>query len=93
VTTHAFDWPRLARTVDLVRQRHGLTDAELAGELGLCRSTLGRLRAGGHVDADTVATLLAWINPLIMPTWIVPRSEMLDTKGNQCPSGSSSPSS
>lgn len=75
-TIHVVDWVRLARSVDIVRQHHGLSDRQLAAQLGLSPSTLSRLRAGLHVDADTVATLIAWLNPGSTPAWIIPRSQL-----------------
>jgi transcriptional regulator with XRE-family HTH domain len=73
MTTHAVDWARLARSIDIVREHHGLTDRQLAQHLDFSPSTLSRLRRGEHVDADTVATLIAWLNPGRTPAWIVPK--------------------
>lgn len=93
MTRHAIAWGLLARTVDAFQRYYRWTDQRLAAELGLSPHVLRRLRAGEHISADSVATLIAWVDPTGLLTWIVPASKTVDTKGKQCPLGASSPSS
>lgn len=77
MTTHAIDWLRLARTVEIVRVHHGLSERALSDQLGMSPNTFARLRHGEHIEADAVATLVAWLNPIGVPDWIVVRPRVL----------------
>jgi transcriptional regulator with XRE-family HTH domain len=72
VSSHVVRWPQLAAHVEAVRSARGLSMREVARQTGLSASGLTKLRQGGKLSADSVASLVAWMNPASMPSWITP---------------------
>lgn len=56
------DVEKLATAVMTVLRHRGLSERKGAAELGFSPSTLHRMKAGHKPDADSVITLLMWLN-------------------------------
>lgn len=57
------NWQQLAADVETARQARGLSLREVGRQTGVASSGLVKLRQGGKLSADTVASLAAWLNP------------------------------
>ena len=56
-----FDLQRLFRAVDAQRERHGLSWAALARQVGVAASTIRRFGEAEDAEADGVLALVIWL--------------------------------
>lgn len=68
--THTVNWPKLAEAFDMACEIRGVSLREAGRQTGLSASGLTKLRQGGHLSADGVAALVAWLYPARIPSWI-----------------------
>lgn len=52
---------RLGALVEGYRKANDITQRDLARQIGICASTLGRFEQGKKVDADTAAAIIEWV--------------------------------
>lgn len=62
MTAWELDVEKLATAVTTVMRYRDLSERKAAAELGFSPSTLNRLKQGGKPDADSIVTLLIWLN-------------------------------
>ena len=73
MTRHAVDWARIRADLDRYCHLRRMTLRQVAEQTGISASGLTKLRQGdGHLSADKLAALVAWLWPNRTPRWIVP---------------------
>lgn len=69
-TRHVVDWPRLIESVEIACEIRGCSLRDVAKAIGVSSSGLTRMRQGKALAADALASLVAWLYPASIPTWI-----------------------
>lgn len=69
-TRYVVDWPRLVESVEIACEIRGCSLRDVATAIGVSPSGLTRLRQGNALSADGLASLVAWLYPASIPTWI-----------------------
>lgn len=70
MSTHVVDWPRLIEAVEMACEIRDCSLRDVATAIGVSPSALTRMRQGSGLSADGLASLVAWLYPASMPTWI-----------------------
>lgn len=64
------DWTKIVEDMHMACLHRRVSLRGIASEIGIANSGLGRLRRGGHLSADALAALVAWLYPDNVPAWI-----------------------
>lgn len=64
MATYALDGPALWKALDAVRRRRGWTWREVASWIGCAPNVLFRMKRGGGINADTLISILVWMETL-----------------------------
>lgn len=69
-TTHRVDWPRLWDALEMSMDIRDMSMREVAVAVGISPSSLTRLKQGHALEADALVSLVAWLFPSKVPTWV-----------------------
>jgi transcriptional regulator with XRE-family HTH domain len=72
VSAHVVNWPRLVDAVEMACEIRDCSLRDVATATGISPSGLTRMRQGNALSADGLASLVAWLYPASIPTWIIP---------------------
>lgn len=67
---HVVNWPRLIESVEIACEIRGCSLRNVGAAIGIAPSGLTRMRQGHALAADALASLVAWLYPASIPTWI-----------------------
>jgi hypothetical protein len=70
VATHVVNWRRLIDAVEMASEIRDYSLRDVANAIGVSPSALTRMRQGQGLSADGLASLVAWLYPASVPTWI-----------------------
>lgn len=70
MSTHEVDWPKIRDAVAIACEIRDMSLRDVASAIGISPSSLTRLRQGYHLEADALASLIAWLFPKSFPIWI-----------------------
>jgi hypothetical protein len=71
-TTHRVSWARLWQALEMSMDIREMSMRDVAGVLGVSPSSLTRLKQGHALEADALASLVAWLYPSKVPSWVEP---------------------
>ena len=70
MSRHVIDWAKIREALELACEIRDMSLRDVATEIGISPSGLTRLRQGQHLEADALASLVAWLFPRSFPIWI-----------------------
>lgn len=73
-TTHRVVWSKLWDSLEMAMDIRDMSMRDVAGIIGVSPSSLTRLKQGHALEGDALASLVAWLFPSRVPTWVDTRS-------------------
>lgn len=71
MSSHRVDWAALRQALEMAADIRQMSMRDVAEQLDISPSGLTRLRQGHALEADALASLVAWLFPSKTPTWVV----------------------